>query len=71
MFQTVKEVTIEPMLLTARQAARALAVSERTLYALTKAGEILAVRVSRRGVRYDPADLRTWIEEAKNSRKTA
>jgi len=57
---------IEPMLLTARQAARALSVSERTLFSLTQAKEIPAVRFGR-AVRYDPTDLRAWIEKAKRS----
>ena len=68
MFQTKSEETIEPMLLTVRRAAKVLALSERTLWSLTQAGQIPAVRFGR-SVRYDPADLRRWIEAAKNSRK--
>ena len=56
--------TIEPMLLTLREAAKALSVCERTLYALTKAGQLPAVRIGR-AVRYDVADLRGYIERAK------
>lgn len=62
------EPSIEPMLLTARQAARSLNLSERTLYSITKRGDLPAVRVGRT-VRYDPADLRAWIASAKNSPK--
>ena len=70
MFQQRTEQTIEPWLFTSKEAAKALCISERTLYALAKAGEIPAVRVGR-AVRYDPADLRAWVESAKkNSRKT-
>ena len=58
--------TIEPLLLTAKQAAKALAVCERTLYGLTKAGELPVVRIGR-AVRYDLVDLRGWIERAKKS----
>ena len=68
MFQRKTEQTIEPMLFTARQAARMLSLSERTLYAITKAGDIQAVRCGRL-VRYDPADLRAWIESSKKSEK--
>ena len=70
MFQRTDEREIQPMLLTAREAAKALTISERYLYTLTQRGEIRAVRAGRT-VRYDPADLRAWIESAKeNSRKT-
>ena len=48
----------------AGEAARAMAVSERTLWALTKSGRIPAVRIGR-AVRYDPADLRAYIEASK------
>lgn len=66
MFQA-KEPSIQPLLLTARQAAKALSISERTLYTLTKTGEIPAIKVGRL-VRYDPRDLDAWIHRAKNSR---
>jgi excisionase family DNA binding protein len=70
MFQRRDEQTIEPMLLTARQAARVLSISERTLWSLTKDGQIPAVRIGR-AVRYDPEDLRRWINLAKDSQKTS
>ncbi len=70
MFQTRTEQTVEPMLLTVRQAAKVLSISERTLWGLTKAGDISAVRFGGRNVRYDPADLRAWIDSAKKSQKT-
>jgi len=57
--------TITRLLLSPREAAKLLSISERTLFTLTKAGEIRAVRFGR-NVRYDPADLRAWIESAKN-----
>ena len=69
MFQTRTEQTIEPMLLTVRQAAKVLSISERTLWTLTANGEIQAVRFGR-SVRYDPADLRQWIETKKTSQNT-
>ena len=53
-------------LLTVREAAHVLRVSELTLWSLTNSGELPAVRVGR-SVRYDQNDLAGWIE----SRKTA
>ena len=52
------------MLLTARETAAALCISERTLWGLTARGEIPSVRIGR-SVRYHVADLQQWIEEHK------
>jgi excisionase family DNA binding protein len=49
--------TSEPLLLTPRQAAEALAISPRKLWGLTAAGTIPAVRIGRL-VRYSSDDLR-------------
>jgi excisionase family DNA binding protein len=54
------------LLLTASEAAKALAVSPRTLWSLTKSGVIPCVRIGR-AVRYDPADLRSWIASKKTT----
>ena len=51
-------------LLSARDAARAICVSERTLFSLTKSGQVASVRIGR-AVRYDPSDLRAFVERAK------
>jgi len=52
-------------LLPAREAARALSISERTLWSLSAPrGPIPVVRVGHR-VMYDPADLRAWIARQK------
>lgn len=59
---------ITPLLVSPRQAARMLAVCERTLYALTKAGEIAAVRRGRL-VRYSVDELRAWIERASEKKR--
>lgn len=59
---------IEPLLMTVRQAARALAISERTLWSLTKSGEMPCVRMSR-AVRYSLDDLRAWIASRRNTAK--
>jgi excisionase family DNA binding protein len=54
----------QALLLTTPQAARSLAISERTLWDLTKRGEIPVVRIGR-SVRYDPEDLKAWIDRQK------
>jgi excisionase family DNA binding protein len=53
-------------LLTYRQAAEILGVSERSIWTLVDKGMLTAVRFGR-CVRIDPADLRTFIERAKGS----
>ena len=53
----------ETLLLTGREAARMLAICERTLYTLTKAGAIPAVRIGR-AMRYSVEDLRAWVRRA-------
>ncbi len=63
-----REQALEPLLLTTRQAAKMLTISERTLYTLTKSGQIPAVKLGVRGLRYDPRDLLAWIEQAKTAR---
>jgi excisionase family DNA binding protein len=57
---TERQQTITPFLLTARQAAKLLSISERTLYAFTKDGTLPVVRLGR-SVRYSLEDLREWI----------
>ena len=57
---------IASLLWTCREAATALHVSERTLWALTKEGKIPCVRIGR-AVRYDPEDIKRWIEKTKTS----
>lgn len=57
---------IEPLLMRAPEAAKALALSERTLWTLAQRGEIPRV-LAGRAVLYDPADLRTWIERKKTT----
>ena len=54
------------LLWNSREAAKALSISERTLWGLTQSGEIPCVRIGR-SVRYDPADLRAWIESRKEA----
>lgn len=52
------------LLMTARDASRALAISERQLWQRTKDGEIPCVRIGR-SVRYSPIDLQAWIDQQK------
>ena len=63
MFHERTEQAVEPMLLTARQAARLLAISERTLFTITKSGELPAVRIGR-SVRYSVDALRDYVRRA-------
>jgi excisionase family DNA binding protein len=50
------------LLLTPRQAAEALQISERKLWSMKASGEIPYVLLGR-SVRYPVADLQRWIEE--------
>lgn len=58
---------IEHLLLTPREAAEALRISQRKLWGLTASGQIPCVRIGR-SVRYQPNDLRTWIDRRKGVR---
>ena len=53
--------SVPPILLNLKDAARALAVSDRSLWEWTKAGKVPHVRLGRR-VLYSPDDLRRWVE---------
>jgi excisionase family DNA binding protein len=55
---------LAPLVLSPRQAAHVLAISERTLWTLTHRGDIPAVRIGR-AVRYDPRDLAAYVERRK------
>ena len=63
---TINQEKRPKLLWTSREAAAALNVSERTLWKLTKDRHIRCVRIGR-AVRYDPADIRTWIDAQKNN----
>jgi excisionase family DNA binding protein len=56
------------LLLKPLDAAEALSISPRKLWAMTNAGEIPRVRFGK-SVRYDPADLREWIDAQKGGRR--
>lgn len=53
-----------PLLIDAKRAAGALSLSARKLWEITNSGLIPCVRIGR-AVRYDPADLRAWIDVQK------
>ena len=55
------------ILLRPSDAAEALAISPRKLWELTNCGDIPCIRIGR-AVRYDPVDLRNWIEMQKHKK---
>lgn len=57
-----------PKLLTAAQAAEALAISLRSLWARTRRDDIPCVRIGR-SVRYDPIDVRRFIAQTKRRKR--
>lgn len=56
--------TIAPLLLTPRDAAKVMSLSERTLWTLTQRGELPAVWIGR-AKRYAVTDLAAWIDSQK------
>jgi len=56
--------TITPRLVTVRQAAAYLAISERKLWSLSKENRLTAVKIDR-CIRYDVGDLDAFINAAK------
>ncbi len=60
----MNEPTPVKLLLTPRQAAAALQLSERTLWELARRGEIKRLKINS-SVRYDPKDLQAFIAKKK------
>jgi len=54
----------QALVLTAKETAKALAISPRKLWALTASGSIPHVKIGR-CVRYPVADLESWIKQQK------
>jgi len=54
----------EQLLLKPVDAAKALAISASKLWSMTAGREIPCVRIGK-SVRYDPADLRAWVDSRK------
>jgi putative molybdopterin biosynthesis protein len=61
---TTDQRTANRLLLTPREAAKAMSVCEKTLWSLTKRGLLPSVHIGR-AVRYDVADLQAYIERSK------
>jgi excisionase family DNA binding protein len=59
--ETKKTDPPQKILLTRREVAAALGFSERTVYELTRSGELPSVRFGDRGVRYSPAAIEAVI----------
>ncbi len=55
------------MLLSPRATAKALGICEKSVYNLTQAGELRAIKIGR-AVRYHVTDLEAWIERKKISK---
>lgn len=51
------------LLVTRREAARMLGISDRSLYQLTKGGRIPCIRLNLRSVRYSVKQLESFIEQ--------
>lgn len=68
MSMETRNFTPERLLLSPREAAKALSICERTLYGMTKRGEIPVIRIGR-AVRYSLEDLHEWIKKQAESRK--
>jgi excisionase family DNA binding protein len=60
---------LTPLLITPRQASAMLSISERTLWTLTKKGDIPVIRIGR-AIRYALRDLEGWIEDKKQRGQT-
>lgn len=53
---------IPPIFLKRPEAARALGISASLLAKLTARGEIAAIKIGKRGIRYRPCDLQDWAD---------
>jgi excisionase family DNA binding protein len=60
---------LPPILVDSREAARRLSISPRTLWSLTKSGEIPSLKIGK-SVRYRVSDLETWTEQKVNALST-
>lgn len=57
----------QPLLVNARDAARMLAVCERTIYNLVERGELSIIHIGR-ATRFAVADLKAWIQKASENK---
>jgi predicted DNA-binding transcriptional regulator AlpA len=56
-----------PKLLTAEQTCKALCISRKTLYSLTKSGRLKSVIIGPHCLRWDTKDIDRFIDGCKNS----
>ncbi len=63
MFEQRTQEAIGPLLLNTRQTAKLLNISERTVFALTKSGDLPSVKIGR-CLRFSVSDLETFIKRA-------
>ena len=64
----IKEVPVQRLLLKPNEAAEMLAISPRLLWTITDSGALPCLRIGRL-VRYDPTDLKAWVNAQKQSEK--
>ena len=64
--QAILEPSITKLLLTAKEASQALAVSEKTLWTYTRKYNIPVVKIGS-AIRYDPEDLKRFIQSRKET----
>jgi len=69
-YRPIPDPTPDPLLVNAKQAGRMLSVCERTIFNLVARGELTAIHIGK-SVRFAVADLKAWVESAKDSGKTA
>jgi hypothetical protein len=65
--EKVEGLLFAPLLVKPKDAARLLSISSRKLWELTACGSLLCVRIGK-AVRYDPNDLKAFIEHQKRKR---
>jgi excisionase family DNA binding protein len=61
-----QEIALFKRLVTSRQAAQMLSISERTLWSLSNSGQLPVVRIGR-AVRYAVSDIEAYIERSRCS----
>jgi excisionase family DNA binding protein len=65
-------VTRSDELLTARELASLLKVSPKTIYRLAWSGDLPAIKISRKCIRFDLQAVQHWLEmRARNARRSA
>ena len=60
--QVLEATNSSPQLLTAQELARVLKLNPQTLYRLARRGVIPAIRIGKKSLRFDPAQVRTVLQ---------